>query len=52
MPKIDLSRRDPPNASSKTKILGCNSFLKRMEQARREKSEKDAILNRFCFNDN
>lgn len=48
MPKIELSRRDPPGASNKTKILGCNSFLKRMEQSRRMKQEKDAILNRFC----
>lgn len=52
MPKIELSRRDPPSQTNKTKILGCNSFLKRMEQARREKQEKEAILNRFCFNEN
>lgn len=51
MPKIELGRRDPPNASNKTKILGCNSFLKRMEQSRRMKQDKEAILNRFCYNE-
>jgi len=37
--------------SKKTKIVGCNNYLKRMELARKKKEEKDNILNKYCNND-
>lgn len=51
-PQTDHTSNYNSNATSKTKIVGCNNFLKRMELARRKKEENDAILNRQCYNDN